>query len=485
MKKILETLKSKWLRETSLTIVLIAIIIAAFVILNIFIKSLDLTDIDMTKEQLYSLSEESKEQISQIPQDEKIDIYIFDYQENSGIVDLAKQYAKLNENINITVTTVADRKDIAEKYEISEGYGSILIVDGEKYKIYNYSDLYIQDYNSGDFIDLAEQRFTNGIIDVSSIGKTTNIYFLTGHEEYSTETEMTLLKYFMELENYEVKTLNLLSQENIPEDCEALAIASPRKDFTELETQKIKDYINKGGNILWMNDPFLTKEDLKNAQSILDLYGVTIDSKGIIYEQNIDMMALQTPYIIIPKINPSEIAGKLADKGTVILLQSSKLDFVDDQKLSELNVAKTDLLSTSESAFFRTDLSIADNLTSTEKDKVGKFTLGAVLSKKIDEEKTSELVVYASNFFVTDGIITIGQQPRTTISLSNNRDMIMNSIAYVADKDDSITIRKVVDETYYTPTENQDRLIKFIIYGAPVIIIIAGIVIWQLRRRKK
>ena len=484
MKEIFEILKSKWLRETGLTVALIAIIVAAFVILNIFIESLDLKDIDMTTEKLYTVSQESEEQILEIPEDDVIEIYIFDYPENSGIVDLAKQYAKINDNISVEVTTVTDRKDLAEKYEIYEGYGSILITSDEKYKIYNYSDLYIQDYYSGDVIDLAEQRFTNGIVDVSSIGKTTSVYFLTGHEEYGTETEMTLLKYFMELENYEAKDLNLLIQENVPEDCSALVIASPTKDFTDLETQKIKDYINKGGNILWMNDPFLTNEELKNAQSILDLYGVTINSKGIIFEQNIDMMALQTPYIILPKIGVSEIAGKLSSKGSVILLQSSKLEFEED-KLSDLNVTKTDLLTTSESAFFRTDLSIGDNFNSTEKDKVGKYTLGAILSKTIDEEKTSELIVYASNFFVSDGTITIGQQLRTAISLSNNRDMIMNSIAYATDKDDSIIIRKVVDETYYTPTENQDRLIRTIIYGVPIIIIILGIVVWQLRRRKK
>ena len=52
MKKIIEIIKKKWLRETSLTIILVAIIIAAYVALNLWVKSLELTDIDFTKEKL-------------------------------------------------------------------------------------------------------------------------------------------------------------------------------------------------------------------------------------------------------------------------------------------------------------------------------------------------------------------------------------------------------------------------------------------------
>lgn len=485
MEKILTILKSKWLRNTSLTIVLIGIIIAGFILFNLWIQKLELTDIDITKEKVYTISETSKEQLSKIPESDKIEIYLFDYVDNSAVADFAKQYSKINENISVEITSVSDRKDLASQYEIETGNYSILLISGNKNKILSGYDLYTTDYSSGDMIDLTEQKFTNAIIDVSSIGKTKPLYFLTGHDEYKIDTEMTLLTEYLKLENYELKEIDLLIQEQIPEDCTALVICSPKKDFKELEVEKIKEYINKGGNILWMNDAFSKTEELTNIQSILDMYGVTIHQEGIMYEQDILKMALQNPYLMLPEIEASELAGELANKGAVMLVQTSKLTFEDNQKMSELNVTKTNLLSTSESAFFRTDLSKANEQKPTESDEIGKQVVGAVLTKNIDDNTNSKLVVYGNNYFLTDAPVVIGQQAMPAITLYNNRDMLLNSVAYVSEMQDGITIRKSIEKTYYTPTEMQDRVIRSIIYGVPLVIVIVGIIMWQRRRRKK
>ena len=60
LKKIIEILKSKWLKDTSKTIILIAIIVAIFIGINILVEKLNPKDIDLTKEKLYTLTEESK-----------------------------------------------------------------------------------------------------------------------------------------------------------------------------------------------------------------------------------------------------------------------------------------------------------------------------------------------------------------------------------------------------------------------------------------
>ena len=44
----------------------------------------------------------------------------------------------------------------------------------------------------------------------------------------------------MELENYEVKTLSLLTEESVPSDATVLMVMHP-KDITEEEEQKIKN----------------------------------------------------------------------------------------------------------------------------------------------------------------------------------------------------------------------------------------------------
>ncbi len=484
IKKIFESIKLKWLRETSLTILLIAIIVAVFIGINIGLSKLNITDIDLTEEKLYSLTDTSKEQIAKIPENEKIEIYLFGYIENSSVGDLIKQYMKINENITMEATTVTDRRDLASKYEIEENSNTILILSGDKHKIIGEYDLYTYDYNTGKTIDMTEQRITNGIVSVSSIGTTTKIYALTGHEEYSINTHMTGLKTYLEVENYEVKNLDLLVEEKVPEDCEAIVIASPNKDFMELEANKIKDYINKGGNILWLNDYLETEVEMPNIQSILDLYGTTANRNGIILEQDPSKMITQSPDIILPNISATELTADLTSEGIVMLLGAGNLKFAEDTKLEELGVTKTEILKTSEKAFYRKDLSIS-TMSATDNDELGEQTVGAVLEKKINDETTSKLVIYANNSFVTDAPIIVQTSQISAINFYNNKDIVLNTIAYLAEIEDQITIRKNIDVVYYTATETQNNIVMTIIFGVPILIVIIGIVVWQLRRRKK
>ena len=58
-------------------------------------------------------------------------------------------------------------------------------------------------------------------------------------------------------------------------------------------------------------------------------------------------------------------------------------------------------------------------------------------------------------------------------------------ISYLTERQDTITIRKSNDEEKYTVTDAEDAVIKTIIFIIPVLIIGIGIVVWQVRRRKK
>jgi len=71
------------------------------------------------------------------------------------------------------------------------------------------------------------------------------------------------------------------------------------------------------------------------------------------------------------------------------------------------------------------------------------------------------------------------------VELYNNEDAVLNSIAYLNEREDIITIRKGYDVVTYTATQLQHNIIMAIIFIAPLIIIIIGIIVWQHRRRKK
>ncbi len=479
--KMIDGLKSKWLKNTGKTAILIAIIIIIFLAINVGVQTWDPKDFDLSSDQLYSLTEESKERISSLPEEDKFEIYLFDYKETDTFVDFVKQYKSINDNITIEILKTDDRPDLVSKYNIEEGYYTVLIICGEKYKVLTTYDFYTYD-SEGNTVDLTEQRLTNSLIVVSSIGKSTPVYVLTGHGEYDPTTEMALLQTYIELENYEMKTLNLLSEQKVPEDCKDLMIASPTKDITDLEAKAIKEYIERGGNIIWLNDPYSAKSETPFIKSILDLYGVTIRQDGIVVEQDTSKIAMGSPDVIMPTIQNNNVVG---DIQSVVLFGTGKLEFLGDDKLLELGVTKTDILTTGEKSFFRTNLEITD-YAPVDGEKEESSVVGALLEKSVqDGQNTSKLVVFASNAFITDKLIYTGSSQAPAVALLDNRDLILNTIQYNAEIEDPITIRKQAEVTRYTATETQDRIIKIIIYIIPILIIILGIIIWQLRRRKK
>lgn len=485
--KIIDILKSKWLKDTGKTAILIAIIIGIFLGMNILITNLDPKDIDLTEEKFYSLTEESKEKIRALPENDKIEIYMFDFEEQTGIVELIKEYEKVNKNIKVELVSVEDRPDLASKYGVDSGYYTVIIANGEKYKFFTQYDFFSYDYKpSGEVesVDITEQRMTNSIIAVSSIGKNVSIYELSGHEEQSMSSYMAYFKSHLELENYEVKTLDLMSEPKVPDDCAGLIIASPKKDFMEGEVTAIKEYIERGGNILWLNDPYSATVETPNIKNVLDMYGVNIRQDGLVLEQDKSKMSAGMPDVIMPTIESTEITSKI-EENQIILFSTGKLEFVED--MSELNVTRTDMLRTSEKSFFRTNLQ-ETTLSPVQGEKEESNVVASILEKKMGEgenEKTSKLVIFANNFFITNEPIYTSTGSTAAINFRQNKDIAVNSIQYIAEIEDVMTIRKPIERTSYTATEAQDSLIKMIIFGVPTIIILVGPVVWQLRRRKK
>lgn len=489
LKKILEIIKNKWLRETSFTILLIAVVIVAYIAINLGFKALDISDIDLTKEKFYSLSAESKNQLKNINQE--IKIYMFGYEDNSPIVDLAKQYSKYKNNIKVEIVSVQDRPDLAKQYNITssdeENRTVVFTCEGRSIKSNTY-DFFTRDYNTYEEIDLTEQKMTNSILGVT-LENAPKIYFLTGHSEYGMNEYFGILTEALQSEVNEVETLDLLVKNEIPEDCKTLVIASPSTDFTDYETELIIKYVNNGGNILWLSD-YTRNGTLKNTQKILDLYGVKASNDGIILEQNPSSMLMQTQDLIIPRINVSDITNPFISSGKVLFIDSGKIEFEDAEKLVELDVRTTELLTTSEKAFYRNDLSIASS-SATKDEEEKSYLVGAIAEKNIaygedgNVSVISKLVIYANNLFATDYPITIGNQTSNAIYFYNNEDLILNSISYLTERTDAISIRKTYSTVTYTPTETEDTVVRIVIFVLPLIIIAVGITVWIIRKRRK
>lgn len=487
MKRILEIIKNEWLKKTGFTILLILVVISAYLAINLGIQALDISDIDLTKEGFYRLSEESKNQIKDINQE--IKIYMFGYDEKSFTVDLAKQYTKYKNNIKVEVVSIESRPDLAKKYNITttdqENQAVVFECDERNIKA-DYYDFITYNYTTQEQIDLTEQKMTNSILGVT-LKNAPKIYFLTGHSEPGINDYFGSLSKSLKNEVNEVETLDLLIKNEIPQDCKTLVIASPSTDFTDYETELIIKYINNGGDILWFSD-YTNNRTLNNLQKILDLYGINISNDGIIIEQDSSAMLMQTQDLILPKISSeSEITNAFSSSGKVLFIDAGKIETKEQEKLEELGVTITELLTTSPKSFYRKDLSIT-SAEPTKDEEVKSYLVGALATKMIQKEGNNEesnLIIYSNGLFATDQPITIKNQSASAIYFYNNQDLVLNSISYLTERNETITIRKTYSMVTYTPTETEDLVVKVIIFGVPLSIIILGIVIWIIRKQKK
>ncbi len=485
--KFIQIIKKKWLIEGTTTLALVSIIIAAFICLNIFMHNLELTPIDLSQEKLFTLSEESKDKVRNINKD--VNIYFIEYTSDNPSVELSKQYHSVNDKIKTEIVTAESRPDLVQKYGIQSGSQGIILECGEKSKVLTDNDLYTYDMTTYETINIAEEKLTSSILTVTS-EKIPKLYFLEGYSSYSLAQQMNYLGIFLQNEINEVKQLNILSTGKVPDDCDSLIICTPEKDFDEIAANAIIDYINSGRNILWLNSAVTKNQDLPNVNRVLAMYGVKPFEIGTILETDEKKMVAQTPYIIFPNISYSVPTKSIYNTEGVIFINATKINTLSDEELSNLNVSKQVLLSTSSKSFFRSDFSI-QTVSKTEKDVEGEFVVGAELVKTISEANEEEgksavkskMIILGDNNFITDYPIGNGNSP--VIRLAKNKDLILNSMAYLVDREEDITVRKSTGTVAYTATEQQDILIKAVIFDVPGIIIIAGIVVWIVRRSRK
>ncbi len=485
--------RGKWLGNTLFTVILIALIVAIYIATNIWLTNQNIADIDLTKEKLYSLSQESKDKIASVNKETKIILY--GMENYSKVEDMANLYSKQNDKIYYEILSDAStRPDLVTEYGLGSSVTSLIIIETEnRKKVVSTSDLYTYDYTTYEEIDTTEQALTNAILDVN-LDKNPKIYFVTNHILYSNGYYSSTV--YLENEASTVESVDLIVNGGVPSDCDVLVITTLKEDFTEFETEQILNYINNGGNLMILADPNFGLIKLDNFNKILATYGASL-SDGTVYETDANYKISGYSDVILPDISyESDITKYIATGGAVTFMGAGIINFVSDEELTNLGVEVQNLSTATQTSFLRTDYKeFSTERVEGDQDAAGK-PIASLITKTITgengETKKSKLILIANSIFASDVTITLygenssSSAQLTGISFYNNRDLVINSISYLANRTDNLTIRKDTGTVYtFTATEQEQNIIKAIIIALPIVIIVIGIIMWQIRRRKK
>lgn len=462
---------NKWIRGTNATVLSLAVI-GIFIVLTIFLNSAKNMQIDLTQNNKFTLSEQTKQTLSALDQDIKILSFTTTdtnpYMKRE-VVELVQEYKKRSSRITFEEYDPVANPAIAKQYEVDPA-GTLVVQSGDQKKTLPFYDMFLpSQQNPNGYSFSGEEKLTQALVNFN-VKEKKKLYFLSGHNEIPL-TQMTLWRTGLESANYEVKDLNLLREGKIPDDAEMLVIVGPESDLSDKEAELVKAYLDGKGKLylaLGFNPDMSAK--WKNIDALMSAYGIK-NQHAVAIEPK--QSALYDPLSIVPEYGSHEITRKLKEYNLLTVMTLAVTMKVDQPNA---DYPATAILSTTDKAYGETDLKALATQGTSKKDAsdvAGPLQLGYVVQSKDSKPKA---VMLGSSTFLVDRYI---QQ-------QGNRDFALNSIGWLQEQKDQVTIRPREGDNLATAlvTGSQANMIFLgtVIFFPLLFLLIGGFIWW--RRRK-
>lgn len=302
------------------------------------------------------------------------------------------------------------------------------------------------------------------------------VYFLTGHGERDIEqggdTAMTRAKSTLESKNYVVKPLNLLVENQIPEDATVIVIAGPFKPVSENEVNLLKDYLAGGGSLIVMEDPTALTEFGEESDPLAEMlandWGIVLNNDIVI-----DLQSPEPTYAVsVIPYSPHPITSGMNNLASIYPFTRS----ITAENSAE-GPTLTSLVNTRENSWGETDfqsLTGGGQVALDETEVQGPLTLALAAENNTTEAR---LVVFGTSAFATDSVF----------DAYGNGDMFVNSVDWAAEQEElaSITPKTPTQRTFVVPSSLQwIAILLGSVIIIPGLVIVGGVATWLKRRRQ-
>jgi ABC-type uncharacterized transport system involved in gliding motility auxiliary subunit len=407
--------------------------------------------IDVTTEKLYSLSDQTRKIVSGLNKD--VTVILFDKDDSQGLGDQMKEYRSLSSHFKFE--RIDPQKDIeaAKQYKPTH-MGEVVVLCGDRTERPK---------------DTTEQSFANAIIKVTrtSLKK---VYFVEGHGEKKLSSTGEGDGYgaiggMLTGENYDAKSLNLVTANEVPADCDVLVLAGPKQSLFPAEASAIGKYLEKGGKAMLLIDPDMDPK----LDDVLHSWGIQLGNDTVVDESGVGRFFQLGPGAPVVLNYGSHPITKDFDGSMTFFPLARSVNTVQGSGASD-----TDLLKTSDASWAATDLKPGKPVKFEEgKDKKGPINLG-VAATRSEGDKEARLVVIGDSDFASNQFV----------DLQRNGDLFMNSVNWLAQDEDLISIRpkNPADRRVSLTESDQNLLFWMTVVFMPLAVIGSGLYIWWNRR---
>ena len=498
---------------TALTIIFFVFLVLVNVVATKLFERYPIT-IDLTKEKIYSISEDSEEYIKSIDMDvmitvcadEKAFSSLSTYTQQAN--EVMKTYSKYNDKIKYQYMDINANPDFYKDYTDEVAQYDIIVEtnpkgdDGKPIKrtrviglidlvefndelteMFSQYGVSVEEYAKqvgndltfisyyGNYIESssAEQAFTSAIMAVTDPSPVT-VTFLEGRNELS---EFSYFRTLLNANGYTVKTANITT-DDIPEDTNVLVIGAPKVDYLPEELDKVDKFLFNDGKLgrqlIYVAD--YGQSDTPNIDEFLKEYGLEI-GKGVVCETYQSNYYQQNYYTIATEIS-DDFRQDMTNASPELLVLSSR---PVNPLYEEDGMIKTfKYVSSSKDAYTMDTLS-QETLTKGQQNYV---VLASKASFGVDNDDTyySNILAIGGSSIIADQVLAYNQY--------QNREYILSVINGLTGKTKGITITpKVISGNIFDINEGQKTKLKWTFIAIiPMIVLVTGLVIWIRRKNK-
>lgn len=481
-------LNKKYLKIGSFSITMTAVVIAVVIVLNLFAAEIPATytKFDLSAASLYSIGEETETVLAGVDEDVTFTILAQRGSEDQTIMELLERYSALNDHIKIKTVDPITNPTYIEKYTSEAlSQNSVIAESAKRHYVVDYYDIYTVEYSEEELYyyyyygqyPTGTPYFSGELALTTAIDYVTRddlptAYTLTGHGETALSTTMET---YISTENIaRVSDFSLLTVEALPEDCSSIIINQPTSDISADECEKLKAYLEEGGNIVLITGALSYNSNLMPNITALAKYMGLEPIDGIVIEtdQNHYMM---TGHYLLPNLGTTS-AGPLS-----LLPNSQIYVFLNAAHgiLSDGTQNVIPLLSTTSGAYVKGDLS-GEDLSKAEGDVEGMVYVGAAVEMSADGTRsdTGKFVWYSSPAIADETADAYVSGGNSAVFMSTVNWMNENTINL------SILAKQMQVEALTVPAADAGLWSIVVIFVIPLAVFACGFVVWYKRRKR-
>lgn len=407
---------------------------------------------DITRNHRHSLSAASKKVLKQMPGPVSVTAYAGAQDLELGdirkiIHDFVADYRLVKPDLTLTFVDPGEAPQQARDAGIQVN-GELVLRYGKR---------------SEHLTALNEQAFTNALLRLTR--SRPPALFLEGHGERkpSGGAPHDLGQFARQLANRGIKAqpLNLGSVAEIPRKTSLLVIAGGQSELLPGEAEKLRAYLERGGNLLWLIEP----GGLYGMQPLVETLGLALPAGTLLDPQARRDYAVPVALASSYGRHPATAEFDF----TTVFPQARPLSFNEKDGWHF-----TPLAESSAASWVERDTPDEQAGFDPQRDIAGPATLAAALERQV-EDQTQRVVVVGSGAFVANSYLGLG----------GNLDFALNLVNWLAGDDDLIAIQPQTarDARLSLSKNNAVALMLAFLVILPLTFLAAAAQVWWRRRQ--